>query len=182
MILGVVGPLGAGKSTAVEYFVSKGYSFYRFSDVIKEIGQLIEPTRSQLQDTANSFRKKHGTDYLATQIWKKIKKSKQEKVVIDGFRNVGEVDFFRNKKDFHLISVDTSQKSRFERLKKRGSSKDPKAWEEFLKMDRRDLSENKAFGQQNMKVMALADIKIKNDGKMSDFHTKVDLILKKISG
>lgn len=181
MIIGVVGPLGAGKSTAVEYIESKGYKFYRFSDVIKKVGNLKNPTRFQLQDTANSFRKKYGTDYLAFQIWKKIKKSKRGRIVIDGFRNVGEVEFFRKQEGFYLISIGSSRKTRFERLKNRASSKDPKNWEEFFAHEKRDLDEKIDFGQQNRKVTAMADIEIKNNGAISIFYTKIDSVLKKIS-
>lgn len=181
MIIGVVGPLGAGKSTAVEYIESKGYKFYRFSDVIKKVGKLENPTRFKLQDTANSFRKRYGTDYLASQIGKKIEKSKRGKVVIDGFRNVGEVEYFRKQEDFYLISISSSRETRFKRLKNRASSKDPENWEEFLAHERRDLDENIDFGQQNRQVMTMADVGIKNDGVISTFHTKIDFVLNKIS-
>ena len=95
MIIGVVGPLGAGKSTVVDYLSAKRYSLYRFSDVIIEKSKLREPTRKQYQDWGNKLRKKFGNDFLAKEIWNKIKESKTKLSVLDGFRNLGEVEFFK---------------------------------------------------------------------------------------
>jgi len=36
------------------------------------------------------------------------------------------------------LAVDANEKIRFERLLVRGEKKDPKTWEEFLEMDKRD--------------------------------------------
>ena len=117
---------------------------------------------------------------MAREIWKKIEKLRSEKYIIDGFRNIGEVEFFGKKKGFYLISLNSTRKIRFERLKKRGSSKDPKSWDEFMKMERRDLGEKEFWGQQNKTVMKLADIKIKNNSSIKELHSKIDSVLKSL--
>lgn len=181
MIIGVVGPLGAGKSTVVDYLSAKRHSLYRFSDVIIEKSELREPTRKQYQDCGNKLRKKFGNDFLAKEIWRKIKKSKTKISVLDGFRNLGEVEFFKEKKDFYLIFINSKQRIRFDRLRKRGSSKDPKNWEDFVIMEERDLGEKEDWGQQNKAAMSMADIKIENNGTKAKLFLDVDKVLQKIS-
>ncbi len=180
MIIGVVGTLGSGKSSAVDYLVSKGFDYYKPSDVIREKSKLKNPNRYSLQDFGNELRKKFGRDYLVTELWKKIGRSKAKKIVVDGLRNVGEVEFFRKKTSFYLISIDKTRRTRFRRLKIRGSERDPKSWEEFLKMDQRDLDEGKDFGQQTKAVMQMADFSISNDNPI-EFYLEIEKILRKIN-
>ena len=179
MIIGIVGTLGAGKSTAVEYLVSKGFSFYKLSDVIREKCNLKNPDRATLQDLGNQLRQKFGTDFLAKEVWRKIIRSKSKKVVIDGLRNVGEAKFFRSKGNFYLISIERNKKSRFKSLRIRASNRDPMIREEFLKMEDRDLDEGNEFGQQTKAVMKLADFSLRNDNPI-EFYLEIEKILKKI--
>ncbi len=181
MIIGVVGTLGAGKSTAVEYLVSRGFDYYKLSDIILEKHHLKNPpSRATRQDLGNQLRKKFGTDILAREVWEKINKSKSKKVVIDGLRNRGEVEFFRGKGGSSLISVDRNKKARFKAMKIRGSSRDPKTWEGFLKMEERDLDEKNEYGQETRKVMQMADFSITNTKNLTQFYLKIEKVLKKI--
>jgi len=61
-------------------------------------------------------------------------------IIIDSIGNPGEVEYLKKKygKTFKLLAVDANEKIRFERLLVRGEKKDPKTWEEFLEMDKRD--------------------------------------------
>lgn len=180
MIIGVVGPLGSGKSTVVDYLHEKGYSLFRFSDVIVEKSELNNLTRKQYQDWGNKLRKKFGNDFLSKEIKKNFFNLKVKKIVLDGFRSEGEVAYFRKEKDFYLISISSLQSIRFERLKKRGSNKDPKNWEEFVKMEERDLGEKEKWGQQNNVVMSMADIEIENNSTLEKLFENIDKKLKKI--
>ncbi|MEX0616951.1 MAG: AAA family ATPase [Candidatus Woykebacteria bacterium] len=180
MIIGVVGSLGVGKSTLVEYLVSeKGFTSFRLSNVIREKYGKQDMSREELQDGGNALRKKFGQSVLADETWEKIKEE-DKNVVIDGLRNTGEVEFFRSKGRVYLISIGAPKKVRFERMKERSSERDPKNWQEFLKMDTRDLDESFDFGQQTLKMMQIADFKLKNDGTIKELYIKIDEILNKI--
>lgn len=179
MIIGVVGPLGAGKSSIVEYLENKGFVCYRLSDVIREKSGRNNLDRESLQNFGNKLRKKHGLGVLAKEVWKKIK-SKNEKIVVDGLRNPGEVGFFRKKNSFSLVSVIADKDIRFQRLKKRASVRDPKTKKEFLDNESRDLKEKEGFGQQTKDTMKFADFEIINNGSITQLHKKIDSVLKSI--
>ena len=179
-ILGLVGTIGAGKSSAVEYLLTKGFDHIKLSNVIREKAKLKNPNRGTLQDWGNKLRQNFGTDFLARQAWKKITRSKSKKFLIDGIRNVAEVRFLRGKENFHLICVNAHPKTRFKRLRIRSSSRDPLTLEEFEKMEDRDLNENKEYGQQTKAVMKLADFSIRNDSPI-EFFLELEKIFKDIS-
>jgi dephospho-CoA kinase len=179
-ILGLVGTIGAGKSSAVEYLLTKGFDHIKLSNVIREKAKLKNPDRGTLQDWGNKLRQTFGTDFLAKEAWKKITRSKSKKFLIDGIRNVAEVRFLRGKENFHLICVDAHPKTRFKRLRIRSSSRDPLTLEEFKEMESRDLNENKEHGQQTKAAMRLADFSIRNDSPI-EFFLKLEKIFKDIS-
>jgi len=181
VIIGVCGSIGAGKTTFVEYLVSKGFKHFNLSDEIRKKSKVKSPIRAYLQNFGNNLRKTHGTDYLAKEVWNKINKLKSSKFVIDGVRNVGEVEFLKRQGNFCLVAVISSPKNRFKRLIDRGSSKDPSNWLEFQTMNSRDLSESKYYGQQSKLVISLAGIKIANNGSLLQFQQKIDFLLEKIS-
>ncbi|MCH8821809.1 AAA family ATPase [Patescibacteria group bacterium] len=179
MIIGVVGPLGAGKSSIVEYLENKGFAFYRLSDVIREKSGRGHLDRESLQNLGNELRKKYGLGILAKEVWKKIK-FKNERIVIDGLRNPGEVSFFRKKNYFYLVSVIADKDIRFQRLKKRASVRDPKTKKEFLDNENRDLKDKERFGQQTKDTMKFADFEIINNGSILQLYQKIDSVLKSI--
>ena len=90
--------------------------------------------------------------------------------------------FYELKKhgNFFLISIDAPQKTRFERLVERGNDSDPKTWDEFLILDKRDFGENDPFGQQVGKCMELADFKIRSDGLIEELNRKIEEIWDRI--
>lgn len=179
IIIGLVGTLGAGKSSAVEYLTNQGFEYSKLSKVIEEETNFGRYDRVSLQDLGNELRKKFGSHFLAKKAWEKIRKSKAKKFVVDGLRNIGEVEFFRKKGNFYLIAVDAERKSRFRRMKIRGSNRDPKSWPEFLRMEKRDLDEEKTYGQQSRKVMKMADFSISNNNPL-EFFLEIHEILKQV--
>ena len=102
-----------------------------------------------------------------------------EDCVIDGIRNPGEVEELK-KKGFTILLIDATQKVRFERMLKRNSEKDPKSWEEFLKIEKRDLDEKDESGQQVRKCMQMADFKLINDLDVEGLNSKLTEFLNKI--
>jgi len=75
--------------------------------------------------------------------------------------------------------VDAPQKLRFERVGKRRTTRDPKTWEEFVEMDKRDQGENEPeYGQQTKKCLDQADFVIVNDGTGEEMKKKVEEIIK----
>ena len=188
-IIGIVGSVASGKGVVTEYLIKKyGYTSFSLSslvhDELKKRG-ITTFTRSTLQDIGDELRKKEGDDVLAKMAIKKLPTSprlrgasKIQKIIIEGIRNPGEVVYLRTIPGFFLISVDAPQKIRYERVIKRGKPWDPKSWEEFLQVDKRDNKDNKhTNGQQVRECMKLADVHLRNDSDIMHFHEAIKEVL-----
>lgn len=181
-IIGITGAFGSGKSTAASFFESKGFKKIILSSFLEEearkcrVGKI---TRKTLQDIGNEWRKKYGSGVLAKKALALFKKDKTDRCVIDGIRNVGEIDELRKNDAFVLLAIIADRRIRFERLRKL-KRRELLTWELFTKLDRRDLGlGQKKTGLQVAACIALADVFIENNGSMGDFKKKIRTILKK---
>jgi len=176
-ILGVTGMPGAGKSLVVEVAKEKGYTVIIMGDEIREEAKRrqIPATPENLGKIMLELREKEGADVVAKRCVWKIKEAKQEKVVVEGIRSLNEVEAFKKFfKNFQLVAVHASPKTRFERLIRRRRSDDPKNWENFVKRDLREL--NVGIG----KVIAVADYMIVNEGTIEEAKKIIRRVLEKI--
>ncbi len=186
-IIGLTGTMGSGKYVIMDHLKQKFNCFYvKISNVLrnemeKRKGRL---DRKTLQDSGDEMRKKYGGYILAKVSIDYLPRNK-ELIVIDGIRNPGEIDYLRKTfgKDFVLIAVDSQPELRFERLKNRNRSDDPKMWEEFLEMDARDQGiDQPEYGQQTRKCMEKADFTIVNNGSLEEFQASIADTVQKIFG
>lgn len=184
--IGIVGPLACGKGVVTEYFIKK-YGYISFSlssivhDEVKKRGY-SSYTRTILQDVGDDLRKKEGDGVLAKraieQLTANSKQQTAKRIIIEGIRNPGEVEYLRTISGFFLISVDAPQKVRFQRVLQRGKPWDPKSWEEFQTVDGRDQGDvNNTNGQQVKQCMKLADIHLQNNTSIAQFHKIIETVL-----
>ncbi len=184
MIIGLTGTIGSGKGIIADFLKEQGFIYLSLSNVVRETAKerSIEITRKNLQDLGNELREKEGGGVLANFIINKIKNQEYDKVVIDGIRNPFEVEVLKNLKNFFLVSIDSSQKIRFNRVNKRNRPSDPNTWEEFLEIDDRDKGIGEIETGQNVgKCMELADFSFVNDGSLEDFQNKIKRSLEEIN-
>jgi len=174
MLIGLTGRISAGKGVAIDYFEERGFLHLTFSDaIIDEMkSREIPIERAKIQDTGNELRNKYGAGIWAVRLLEKMVNGKN--YVVDGIRNPGEIYELRKRRDFYLISIDAPQKQRFERLIKRAKPSDPKTWEDFLIIDKRDFGEEDSNGQQVGKCMELANYNVMNDSNIENFRTKIE--------
>jgi dephospho-CoA kinase len=186
-IIGIVGPFASGKGVVTDYLIKK-YKYKSFSlssivhDEVKKKG-IVNYNRTILQNTGDELREKEGDGVLAKRAIKQLtannKRLTVQKIVIEGIRNPGEVEYLRSIPGFFLIAVNASQKIRFERILKRNKPWDPKDWEAFIKVDGRDSEDKKnTNGQQVKKCMEMADVEIKNEGGVKEVVEEVEKILR----
>ena len=179
MIIGLTGSLGSGKGIVADFFRDKGYEYFSLSNELRGIAKErgIELTRKNLQDLGNQMRREKGNGYLAERVIAKILDRRYSNAVIDGIRNPAEVLVLRKMKSFFLVAVDAQKEIRFQRLRERNRESDPKTWEEFLKVDARDLGVGEEEGGQQVgKCIALADMSLVNNGNIEEIEKNISKI------
>lgn len=149
---------GAGKSTAAQALVKKGWTRVVMGDVIRAETKRrgLDPTAKNTGEVMKLLRRERGDAAVADLCLETIAALKAEDVVVDGIRSMAEVEAFRKKAEVILVAVDASPARRFELLRERGRSDDPLTLEMFLERDRRELEVG--IGR----AIALADETISN--------------------
>lgn len=187
MYLGIVGRIASGKGEVVKILTDQyGFRSFNLSSILhanfKKKG-ITDFTREDLQDEGDRLRREEGEGVLAKRAIKELRiKNKELGMIVEGIRNPAEVNYLRTLPNFFLIAVKAKQSVRFKRLKKRGKPWDPKTWDEFLVIDRRDKGlGQKKYGQQVGKCINLADVTIHNDTDISTLEKRVKLLIHSIT-
>ncbi len=179
IVVGIVGPIGSGKSTTSAFLVKKGFVHLRFSEEIeKEIKKRnLEFSRKNYQDIGNEWRAKK-VDFISRRILKTIAKlPKESKIVIEGCRNPGEIYPFKKRDNFYLIGLNAPVEVRFQRVNK--LSRDPKTWEEFQVGEKRDAGYGEPeWGQNTKGCLELTNIVISTDKVKSEVNQEIAEFLK----
>jgi len=197
--IGVVGQIACGKGVLVDALKEHGFVSFSLSSILHdelEKQGINQFTRKTLQDMGDELRKKYGRDILARRAIEKTQNSplrpaerdsagqaklKIKGVVIEGIRNTAEVEYLKKMPNFFLIGVKAKRELRFERLLKRGKHWDPKTWEQFVVVDRRDLGIGQdKNGQQVKRCLRYCDYVLTNNKDLQDFQRKVKQLLHKI--
>ncbi len=175
MIIGLTGTNASGKSSVADYLERKGFSRYSLSDELRTLlkKSRVAATRENLIKAGKYYREKYGRGYLAALVRKKIR---GKNAVVDSIRNLGEVAELKKAKDFFLIAVDAPVRVRFQRARKRMSSRDQKTFAEFAAREKEELH-GRGSGQQIMACMKKADFKIDTRGGYEKLYKKIDDIL-----
>ncbi|KKP86128.1 MAG: hypothetical protein UR89_C0032G0011 [Candidatus Roizmanbacteria bacterium GW2011_GWA2_35_8] len=183
--VGVVGQIAVGKGVLVDYLIKKlDFKSFSLSSILHiELQKkgIEEFTRKTLQDMGDELRRKSGDEVLAWRAIEVLKRQKESHVVIEGIRNPGEIEYLKKNPAFVLIGVKASRELRFKRLKERAKPWDPKTWNDFVKVDRRDLGVGqKKSGQQVGKCLAYCDYALVNNKDVEEFEKKIRKLMKKI--
>jgi dephospho-CoA kinase len=169
----------SGKSMAVDVAKKLGFSVVRMGDAVwdevKNRG--FELNDKNVGIIADKMRREHGMDIWARRTLDKIKSlNKTDVVVIDGIRNVEEIDRFKKElgKDFVVIAIDASDEKRHKRALNRRRQDDSKDLRRIEERDKRELR----WGLDV--VIASADIVISNEGSIDEFRNKIRKTLNEI--
>jgi dephospho-CoA kinase len=172
-IVAITGMPGAGKSTAAQALVEKGWTRVVMGDVVRE-----ETKRRGLPEDAKhtgevmkDLRKQFGEAAVAELCLRSMRKSGSDRFVVDGIRSEAEVQAFKKEADVLLIAVQASPSRRYSFLKRRGRSDDPESFETFQKRDEREL--DVGIGE----AIALADEIVSNEHASPDVLTAQTLKL-----
>jgi len=183
IIIGITGAFGSGKSTAAQFFAAKGYTQITLSSFLEAEAKKrgSEPiTRKLLQDIGNELRVKEGKGILAKKALQFIEEQQLTKVIIDGIRNLGEVEALQKHGNFFLIGIIADRTVRFDRLQK-NKRRELLDKDVFKQLDYRDLGIGETQdGLQVYYYLALADHFIDNNSTEQVFDEKLNDLLKKV--
>jgi len=169
----------SGKSEAVKIAKDRGIQVIRMGEMIWEEtrNQGLELNDKNVGEIANSMREKYGKDIWARRTSDAIKaKNKLNQIVIDGIRNMEEIEFFKKEfgTDIVIIAIDASDELRKNRSLNRKRKDDTINIQNFQERDKRELQ----WGLGD--VIATADIIISNEGSIQDFRNRIKEVFQKL--
>jgi dephospho-CoA kinase len=177
-VVGIVGLNGSGKDAFLKYLKERcGLEILSLGDVARELAHLegVKFTRDKLHEISQKYVEKYGQDFFIKVLIEEISKKSMEKVGVTGIRTPTDITLLKQRygADFFLVHVEVGNPElRFERLKQRGETRDPHSYEKFLAQER---SEKEMF--QIEEAIAQADVTVRNDGTLEDFHREIDQLI-----
>lgn len=171
----VTGMPGAGKDEFIKVARTMGFADVHMGDTVRKYSRAhgIEQKDFSIGKFAGSERQAHGMDIWAVRTAESIKDP--EKTIVDGLRNVEELDYFKNKfENVRVVAIYANHEDRLDRILKRDREDDVKNPTELNGRDERELSWG--IGR----VISLADYMIVNDGTLEEFRSKSREFINKI--
>lgn len=179
LIIGITGAFGSGKTTAADFFASFGFSKVSLVAFLEEEAKkrgIKNATRKILQDIGNQWREKYGASILAKKASRFF--DKKGKFVIEGIRNLSEIEEFKRGGNLILIGIVANRKIRFGRLA-RLKRREKLTWELFEKLDKRDFGIGEGrTGLQVAFCLASSDIFIVNNKDLNSFRGELENLIK----
>jgi dephospho-CoA kinase len=179
-VIAFTGMPASGKSEAVQLAKDKGIPVVRMGDLVweetKRQGKPLDD--KHVGSVANDMRTQHGMDIWARRTVERIQALKKSSmVVIDGVRNMEEIDYFKQTlgPDFLVVAIDAPDEVRRKRAISRGRTDDSKDLKDLEERDKREIR----WGLQ--KVIADADIVIQNNGALNAFRKRVATVIQRVS-
>jgi len=170
-IIAFVGMPASGKSEASAIAGNRNIPVVNMGDVVREETAKcgLPPTDNNIGGTGTKLRKDEGMDVIARRCVPKIRKLDSHIVVIDGIRNIDEINHFKEQfgNDFMLVAIHTPLELRLERVKNRGRSDDMNSIGELIQRDERE----KSWGLD--KAIEMADVTIDNTASLEEFQSEI---------
>lgn len=174
LIICLTGMPGAGKSTIANSFSTSCFQVLSMGDVVRrEVERLgLEPTDSNLGKIMLDLRREQGLGAIANLVVREIKDDKRH-VMIDGLRNMEEVDILRKHGIVKILAIHAPKEKRLSYLKKRKRSDAPTNEKEFNARDKRELEVG--LGE----AISYADSIIMNDSTIEELIRKAHNIVER---
>jgi len=180
MIIGITGMNGAGKGTIVDFLKDKGFKHYSVRSFLEDRlkSEELECNRDNMISLANSLRKEYCPSYIIEELYSLAEK--ESNAIIESIRCVGELEYLKNK-GAYIFAVDADVEIRYSRVHKRGLSTDGISFEDFVRQENLEKSNEDKFKQNLSKCISLSDYIFNNDKSIEDLNNYVEMVLKEIN-
>lgn len=178
MIIGVTGTHGSGKGEVAKYLVaSKGFKHYSSRDVIVEeiLRRGLPVNRDSMNLVANDMRRRDPA-YPQTESYKRIVAEHAENAVLESIREIAGAELIKSHGGF-IIAVDANPHVRYERVVERKSATDHVDFDTFIAQENREMTATDPTKQNVSAIMAMADVTLRNEGTLEEFHAQIDAAL-----
>ncbi|MBH59459.1 MAG: dephospho-CoA kinase [Thaumarchaeota archaeon] len=172
----VTGLPGAGKSVFCEIGKRLNFKIIIMGNQIrKEVENRGLNNNSEiLSKLMIELREKRGKNAIAEMCKDEIIKSNEKNIIIDGIRNIEEIELFKEIGEVKIILIKNTKEQRMKFLQERNRSDAPMNLDEFNARDKKELE----VGLEE--VMNISDIIIDNINlTKEEFEKKSELILNK---
>lgn len=170
-IIAFVGMPASGKSEASVIAQDRNIPVVNMGNVVREEAAKngLPPTDENIGGTGTKLRNEEGMDIIARRCVPKIRKLDSNLIVIDGIRNIDEINHFKEQfgNNFMLVAIHTPLEVRLDRVKNRGRSDDMTNISELEQRDERE----KSWGLD--KAIGMADITIDNTSTLPEFRSEI---------
>lgn len=175
-IIGLLGTIGAGKTTVSDYLVKKGFERVVMGDLVRDVAKKegLKLTRENLQSIQKKYRDNYGQEYFIKEAIRKLKNSGKEKLLIDGVRTPTDATEAK-KAGAILVLIDAPKKIRFERLRARKREGDAQTFEQFLEQEKREWKMLRF-----RKSLKYVDYKIDNSRNIKKLYKKICSLLESL--
>lgn len=177
MIIGVTGPLGAGKDTAADYIASKiGGLHVSGGDVLRDLlrDMGLEPKKSALGDFGTFLRTHFGANIITDMVEKRGEG--YDHLVVSGFRSPVEAAE-RKRRGGIIVYIEAPDHIRHARIKSRQRAHDDIAKHRLASLDKQEHSSTSALAENLNEVRAMSDVIIVNAGSIEELQKKLDAFI-----
>jgi dephospho-CoA kinase len=170
MILCLVGPSCAGKTTSAEYIKEgRNAAHFEASEFVKNRYSNSTFSSSLMEFVKKEFDNK-GKETFARPVCEEISKIDDDEVIISGFRTKQEVDFVKQQFDTVLVAgIYANSLLRFQRKIKRDNPKSEYQYQDFIQKDFIEYT----FGIMKMLGDEI-DILVVNEGTFDELYDSID--------
>ena len=138
----------------------------------------MAPDRNARRDIANEFRAQSPTALMEAVV-EAAGGITGEDSIVDPQHTEAEVRYIQERGGY-VIAVDADLRTRFERIKKRGSEKDNVTYEEFVTQQKLEMSSDNPNKNNLGAAMRAADFHIENNDTIEALRVQVDYLLEKM--
>ncbi|MBI4087132.1 dephospho-CoA kinase [Candidatus Kaiserbacteria bacterium] len=173
MFIALTGTIGSGKTTVAEYLITQGFLFASGSELIAtEVTRRNLPvTREYMRAIANELRSRDGNAIIDATI---VQVASGPNAAIGFLRTKNEIKRLREKVPHaFLLAIDAPVEIRYDRITKRGETKDMLNFEDFILSENLEATSDDPDTQNTAYCLKQADAIVMNDGSLDDLYQKV---------